>query len=129
MSKKTSGSKLLTDVELELMNIIWSLGEATIKAVQDRLPKERSLAYTTVATMMKILEQKKIIRSQKNDRIHTFVPLLDKEEYESRTLSHVREKLFEGNPSFMVTRLLDDSDLSREELKSLRALLDERLKS
>jgi len=61
--KKTKPERMLTEVELELMNVIWNLGECTVREVQESLPKERDLAYTSVATMMKILEQKGILTS------------------------------------------------------------------
>ncbi|MFS9496773.1 BlaI/MecI/CopY family transcriptional regulator, partial [Legionella pneumophila] len=58
--------RLLTEVELELMNIIWSLNKVTIKDIVSNLPKERPLAYTTVATVVKVLEQKGFLGCQKN---------------------------------------------------------------
>lgn len=57
--------RLLTEVELELMNIIWSLNKVTIKDIVSNLPKERPLAYTTVATVVKVLEQKGFLGCQK----------------------------------------------------------------
>lgn len=128
--KKISNStRLLTEVELELMRIIWSKGEVTVKDVLDALPKSRDLAYTSVATIMKILEKKEVLASRKHDRAHVYYPKLAKSEYESKSLNHIVKNLFEGTPSSLVMKLLSESDLTPQELKSIRALLNERLSS
>src|SRR3984885_2130166 len=126
-SQKTE--KALTEVELELMAIIWDLGECTVKDVQSTLPKERQLAYTSVATIMKILENKKILRSQKKEKAHVFSPLLSRTEYENASLRHLADHVFKGNPTSMVVRLLNEADLSSEELKAIKDILNERLKT
>jgi predicted transcriptional regulator len=125
--KKTSTQKPLTEVELELMSLIWDLGECTVKDVQNRLSKGRDLAYTSVATIMKILEQKGALGSRKSDRAHTYYPLIQRQEYEATTLRHLAKSLFHDDPSMMVMRLLDEGDLSDEELKAIRKILDERI--
>src|SRR5262245_60724007 len=113
--KKTSvPDRILTDVELELMNVIWNLGECTVRDVQAALPKERALAYTSVATMMKILEQKHALSSRRSERAHVYKARLSRVEYEATTLRHVTRNVFQGNPASVVMRLLDETDLSRE---------------
>lgn len=122
--------RTLTEVELELMQVIWGLGECTIRGVHENLPKERGLAYTSVATMMKILEQKGALSSRKtDDRALIYKPRLTREQYEIASLRHLSENVFRGDSASMVMRLLDTKDLSEEELRSLRKLLDERLGS
>jgi len=129
MTKKKRSERLLTEVELEMMNVIWKSDQCTIRSVVDQLPKERRLAYTSVATMMKILEEKGFLTSENQEKTHVFSPVIGKEDYERRTLNHVAEKLFEGSPSSMVMKLIDDADLSREELKAIQKTLEERLRS
>ena len=119
----------LTDVELELMQLVWALGECTIRDVFEAVPKERDLAYTTVATMIKILEQKGAVSCQKKERAITVKPRIERAEYETASLKHLNQSVFQGNATTMVSRLLDEGDLSVEELRSLRKLLDERLRS
>jgi predicted transcriptional regulator len=129
---KTTLEKPLTEVELELMNAIWDLSDVpgntgpgcTVKDVQQALPKERDLAYTSVATIMKILEQKGAIKSTKQDRAHTYEPLVSRAEYESMSLRHLTKNLFQGDPSSMVMRLLSDDLLSKEELNAIRRILN-----
>lgn len=129
MTKKPKFDRLLTEVELEIMNAIWRLERCTIRDVVDQLPKERPLAYTSVATMIKILEQKGAIHGVKKDKVHFYEPRLSKEDYEAKTLLHLADKLFAGSPSSMVMRLLDEAELGADELKAIRSTLEEKLKS
>ncbi|MGZ3658354.1 MAG: BlaI/MecI/CopY family transcriptional regulator [Bdellovibrionota bacterium] len=125
--KKHSLEKPLTEVELELMRMVWQLGECTVKEVQTALAQERELAYTSVATIMKILEQKGALESQKTDRAHLYRPRVSRADYEAASLRHLADHVFQGNPSSMVMRLLDESKLSQIELESIRRLLEEKL--
>lgn len=122
-------TRQFTDVELELMQLIWRLGDCTIRDVYEALPKGRDLAYTTVATMIKILEQKGAVTCQKKDRAITVKPRIERSEYEVASLRHLNEMVFQGDANSMVMRLLDAGDLTPDELRALRKLLDERLRS
>jgi predicted transcriptional regulator len=125
--RKPKVEKQFTEVELEVMNVIWELGECTVKDVQTRLQEKRELAYTSVATMMKILEQKNILTSRKNDRAHTYTALILRDDYETASLKHLADNVFQGDPSLMVMRLLSETKLSKEELQSIRLILDSRI--
>jgi predicted transcriptional regulator len=127
--KKETGSKLLTAAELELMNILWRLGEGTVNDVLAALPPERKLAYTSVSTILRILEQKDVLSSRKEGRGHVYQPRLSKETYEAASLRHIVQNVFDGTPSSLVRRLLEDQDLTGEELESIRALLETRRSS
>jgi predicted transcriptional regulator len=126
--KRTKLERLLTEVELELMNVIWEIGECTVKDVQTALAKERDLAYTSVATIMKILEQKGALKSLKRERAHVYHSVVSRDEYEAMTLRHLATHVFRGDPTSMVARLLDESNLSQAEVQAIRKLLEERLK-
>lgn len=129
MSKQSKDGKLLTDVELELMNILWETDGGTVNDVISKLPKERDLAYTSVSTILRILEQKKVLKSRKQGRGHFYIPVLKKEDYGKKTLSHIVENVFNNTPLSLVKTLLDSKDLKKEELEDLKKLLNERLKS
>lgn len=126
--KKPELDKPLTEVELELMNAVWDHGACTVKDVQKAVSKNRELAYTSVATMMKILEEKGALASDKGERVIVYKPLLSREAYGDASLKHLASNVFQGNSTSMVMRLLDDSQLSREELHTIRRMLDERIK-
>ena len=125
--RKPKVEKPFTEVELEVMNVIWDLAECTVKDVQTRLQEQRELAYTSVATMMKILEQKGFLTSQKSDRAHIFRALISRQDYEAASLRHLADHVFQGDPSSMVMRLLSDTKLSKEELQNIQKILDERI--
>lgn len=128
MSPRTKNEKtrILTETELELMGIIWKLGEGTVNDVQGSLPPERKLAYTSVSTIMRILESKKVLGSRKAGRGHVYYPLLKKEDYEATSLNHLVDRVFEGTPTSLVRCLLDTNKLSASDLKEIQTLLSEK---
>lgn len=119
---------LLTEVELEFMTKLWDLGEGTVRDVLEQLPTDRNLAYTSAATILRILEQKKFVTSRKDDKSHVFRPLLTKGSYQTRSLNDLSKKLFDNAPASLVARLVDDDALTEEALGQIRALVDRRLK-
>ncbi len=124
-TKEKRGDRLLTDVELELMTIIWNQGKTTVKEVVDALPKTRPLAYTSVATVMKILEQKGYLRCEKHSHAHAFSPLIEKAAYEKSCLDHVVDNVFDGEPVALVQRLLTAKRMSAAERRAIEATLQE----
>ena len=125
--RKAKLEKPLTEVELELMNVIWELNSCTVKDVQKGVQQIRDLAYTSVATMMKILEQKGVLKSKKDDRVHTYEPIVSREDYETASLKHLSDNVFRGDPSSMVMRLISENKLSNEDLQNIKMLLDQRI--
>ncbi len=120
----TKTERLLTESELELMRILWDLGEGSVRDVMASLPAERELAYTTVSTFVRILEKKGFVTSRKEGRTHVYRPVVERPRYEARTLRHVLGSLFDGSPAALVRRLVSDKSISDQELAELRALLD-----
>ena len=123
--KERPADRLLTGVELELMTIIWSQGKTTVKEVVEALAKTRPLAYTSVATVMKILEQKGYLKCEKHSHAHTFSPLVEKAAYEKSCLEHVVDNVFDGEPVALVQRLLTAKRMSADELRAIEATLQE----
>ncbi len=126
--RRTSRPKLLTEVELELMSTLWQLGEATVRDVLAQLATGRDLAYTSVSTILRILEGKQLVNSRRNGKANLYRPAVSKSEYERRSLRHLVDKIFDGTPSAMVMRLLDDEGLSRAEIREIQRMLREKLK-
>ncbi len=113
----------LTPVELELMQHVWRLGEASVADVQAALPAERPLAYTSVSTVLRILEQKGVVSSRKVGRGHLYSARLPREAYETQTVRHLVDTLFEGEPGALVARLVEAVPLAPEDVERLRTLL------
>jgi len=120
---------LLTEVELEFMNELWALGQGTVRDVLDRVSEQRDLAYTSAATIMRILEQKNFVTSRKLGKSHVFTPALAKDAYQTRSLKNLSMKLFDDTPASLVARLVNDDELTEEALGQIRALVDRRLKN
>ncbi len=118
----------LTEVELELMTLLWKLGEGSVNDVLAALPAGRKLAYTSVSTILRILEQKKVLASRKEGRGHVYVPKLTKAEYEASTVRNIVKKVFDDAPVAMVKQLFDNTDLSKDELREIKKLLEARMK-
>ncbi|MDX1785387.1 BlaI/MecI/CopY family transcriptional regulator [Roseovarius sp. ZX-A-9] len=118
----------LTDVELELMTHLWELGRGSVRDVMGLLAPERPLAYTSAATILRIMEQKGFVRSDKQGKSLIYEPILAKDTYQAKTLRDLSDKLFDGTPASLVARLVDDTGMSEESLEEIRALLDRRLR-
>jgi predicted transcriptional regulator len=126
---KKKKSDMLTEVELEFMNELWAIGEGTVRDVLQRLPEDRNLAYTSGATILRILEQKDFVSSRKDGKSHVYKPRLEKDAYQTRSLKDLSMKLFDDTPASLVARLVDDDTLTEEALGQIRALVDRRLKN
>lgn len=120
---KSVDSKLLTETELKLMTILWKLEEGSVADVIEQLPKERNLAYTSVSTILRILEQKGIVTTRKEGRGHIYIPKFKKPDYEARTVKHMVDKVFDGTPVALVRQLLDTVHLNEADLKELKNLI------
>jgi predicted transcriptional regulator len=117
--------RLLTEVELEFMTVLWKMGEGSVNDLLEHLSGERKLAYTSVSTILRILEQKAVLTTRKEGRGHIYIPSLSKEDYEARTLKHVIDKVFNGAPVALVKQLLDTESLSSNDLAELRRLFEQ----
>jgi predicted transcriptional regulator len=114
----------LTPVELELMQLVWKQGEVSVADVLAALPPERALAYTSVSTVLRILEQKGVVRSRKQGRGHLYSAVLPREAYEAQSVRHLVDTLFEGTPSALVARLVEALPLAPDEVEQIHKLLE-----
>ena len=128
MRPKKKDKTLLTDVELEFMKILWTLGEGKVRDVIAKLPPERELAYTSASTILRILEQKNFVQSRKEGISHVYYPSMTKAIYENLSLNHLVKNVFENAPATMVARLLEEDKISESELLEIKQHLEKRLK-
>jgi predicted transcriptional regulator len=127
MTTDPDDDRLLTEAELDIMHALWRAGRGTVRDVMAELPPERELAYTTVATMLRILEQKGFARSTSEGRRLVYAPAVEREPYERRGVRHLVDRLFGGDPRSLVRALVDGRPLSDAELADLRRIVDEKL--
>lgn len=117
----------LTEAELRVMDIVWDKGTATVAEVASAIPGEPSLAYNTVLTTLRILEQKGYVRHTKPREGRAFVyrAVVDRKQASRNAVRHVVRRFFANSPELLVLNLLDDGDLSEQELRKIRTLLAE----
>jgi len=127
MMRKKKNAHLLTDVELEFMTALWTLGQGTVRDILDALPDGRDLAYTSGATIMRILDEKGFVESRKEGKTLIYAPLLKKDKYQTRSLQNLSRTLFDDTPASLVARLVDDAGLTARDLEDIRALVERRL--
>ena len=106
-----------------MMNVIWRIGPCSVTQVLEQLSPTRELAYTSVSTIVRILEQKGYVVSEKAGRGHLYSAAIAKEDYQATSLRHLVDNIFEGTPTLMVKRLLDSNTLTEEELSQIKSLL------
>jgi predicted transcriptional regulator len=118
----------LTPVELELMDILWKIGQGTVRDVMAHLPRGRNLAYTSVSTMLRILQQKKILTAKKLGRQHIYLPTLSKQIFATHSVTKIVKQVFAGNSVELVACLVDKNSLSSEEITAIQKLLQHKKK-
>ncbi|OIQ39608.1 MAG: transcriptional regulator [Roseobacter sp. MedPE-SWde] len=125
--RKKQDNSLLTEVELEFMTVVWATGGGTVRDILAVLNQAQERAYTSVATVLKIMEQKGFLTSERADRSLIYRPAIPKTEYQKTSLKNLSSKLFNGAPAALVARLVDDEEVTDDMLVEMRALLNERL--
>ena len=111
--------------ELEVMSVLWRLGSATVSEVRDALTDE--LAYTSVLSALRTLEDKGFVRHEPEGRAYRYYPTVKAERAGGSALARIRDAIFQGSAERMFAQLVSDTRLSREELEQMRRMLAERL--
>ena len=115
----------LTPRETEIMNVLWDRGPSTVAEVRDAL--DDGSAYTTILTLMRVLEEKGIVSRRAEGKAHRYRALVRREAARSRAVDGVLGQFFRGSAELMLTQLVSRRDLDEDALLRLRALVDERL--
>ncbi len=113
--------------ELDVMAVLWERGPSTVAEVRQALDTE--LAYNTVLTVLRILEEKGHVTHEEEGRAHRYAPLVERAEAGGSALRRVTRKLFSGSPELLLTRLVEGEDLSEDEVRRMRDLLAKRLEA
>ncbi|MCB1021926.1 MAG: BlaI/MecI/CopY family transcriptional regulator [Acidobacteria bacterium] len=119
-------SKTLTDAELRLMEALWQLGPATVADVVEALPKQEKVAYNTVLTTLRILEDKGYVAHKQRGRAFVYEALVGRDQARRSTVRHLMSKFFDNSPAALVLNVLENEQIDAEELERLRALIDRR---
>ena len=123
MARKPSPA--LTDAEARVMAVLWQLRTATVGDVVAALAPERAVSYSTVQTILRILEDKAYVQHDKVARAFIYRPVVDERQARRRALRHLATRLFNGSPSLLVMNVLNDEELAPDELRRLKKLIEE----
>ncbi|MGO8787772.1 MAG: BlaI/MecI/CopY family transcriptional regulator [Terriglobia bacterium] len=118
-------SRTLTEQELEIMKVVWELQTATVRDVYEALLLRRKIAYTTVMTMMNILEDKGYLKKRAEDKAHVYRPAQPKAKVIRAMVQEFVERVFNGSAEPLLVQLVKDRQLSREELEKIARAIKE----
>ncbi|MDH3813053.1 MAG: BlaI/MecI/CopY family transcriptional regulator [Acidobacteriota bacterium] len=115
----------LTDAELEIMHVVWELDGGTVRQVYEILNQQRPLAYTTVMTMMNILEEKGHLTRRKEGRAYHYQPVRPKSQVISGMVDDFVGRVFEGSAAPLVVSLVKDKKISKKDLDEIARMIRE----
>lgn len=122
----THDTHTLGDLQLAIMRVLWRHGEAAVAEVHEALLAERGLAPTTIATMLKKMEDKGVVAHRAEGRRYLYRPTVSEPQVRRSMVGELTERLFLGDTAALVSHLLAEHEIDPDELAELRRLLDER---
>jgi BlaI family transcriptional regulator, penicillinase repressor len=117
-----------TELELEILKILWNQGPCSVKQIQEALAGTRGLAYTTIMTMLTIMTNKKYVRRNKAGASNTYEAAIKQDAASSNMLQDIVDRVFDGSVPAVVQQLLESSDLDAQELEAIRQLISRKQK-
>jgi predicted transcriptional regulator len=118
-------SPTLTEAELRLMKILWARGESTVNDIAAALPEKDTIAYNSVLTTIRILEQKGYVQHRKEGRAFYYIPLVAEEEAGTSEVRLLLSRFFGNNREKLLLSLLGDNEVTPEELQRLREAIQQ----
>jgi predicted transcriptional regulator len=115
-----------TDQELEILKVIWQRGRASVREVYNDLLKQREIAYTTVLTMMGILERKGHLQKTRGERAYIYSPVESQDETQQRMVKEFVDRVFNGSAGPLLVHLVADSDISKAELAEVESMVKQK---
>ena len=124
MPRQKTTDQSLTPLELEIMNVLWETGAVNVQTVQARL-EGRSLAYTTVQTMLNVLHRKGKVKRQLKDRAYMYCPVLSRKKAVKQAVGEMLNRFFGGSADSLVLNLVETRQLTTEKLEQIQKLLEQ----
>jgi predicted transcriptional regulator len=113
-----------TPSELEILNVLWKLKEATTQTVNTALNTERKVGYTSTLKIMQLMTQKGLLDRRKEGKSHIYFPLLEQTQIQGNLLQTFVKNTFGGSSSSLMLQLLGNKDVSQDELKQIKDLIE-----
>ena len=117
-------SPALTDAESQVMSVLWRASQASVSEVTTALSETRAVSYSTVQTILRILETKGYVAHVKVARAFVYRPVVDERQARRRALRHLVSRLFEGSPTLLVLNILEDEEIDPVEREQLKKLIE-----
>lgn len=114
-----------TAAELEILQLLWESGPATVREIHDQLSRRRPVVYTTVLKLMQIMAEKGLVARDESARAHVYQARLSQEEARRRLVGDLLDRLFQGSAKQLVLQALSSRKASQAEIAEIRQLLDE----
>lgn len=115
----------LGESEMEILHHVWELGEATVAEIQEKILENRKVAYTTVMTIMKNLNDKGFLKYRKQGVTYVYSAAIEPENVQFGLINNLISKVFKGSPSALIQTLVKAENLNNEELKAIKKLIDD----
>jgi BlaI family penicillinase repressor len=115
----------LTPQELAIMKVVWSLDQATVRDIYEALRQKRQIAYTTVMTMMRILEEKGYLKKVLVDRAHVYKPAKPRQQVVGAIVRDFVDRVFDGVPDSLLLHLAKDNKLTEKQRRIIKQLIEE----
>jgi len=115
----------LTPQELAIMKVVWKLDSATVRDVYEHLRVRRAIAYTTVMTMMKILEEKGYLKKVQVDRAYVYRPTKPRQQVVGAMVRDFVDRVFDGASGSLLLHLAKDSRLTERQRKAVQRIIEE----
>ncbi len=128
MATKKQGLHGLGDLQAEVMEIVWELGEATVTQVHERICRKRKVTYTTILTAMQKRAKKRWLTHRSEGRAYVYQPRQSREEAHLGVLRKLIKEAFRADPLRLMSHLLEQHPMTDEELADLKKLIDNRRK-
>ncbi|HEY1113369.1 MAG TPA: BlaI/MecI/CopY family transcriptional regulator [Chitinophagaceae bacterium] len=113
-----------TESELEILQIIWERGLATVREVHEELAKTKDVGYTTTLKLMQIMHEKGLVKRDESMRTHVYQAAVNKEKTQKHLLSKMIDTLFGGSSTQLVLQALGEQKATPEELEQIQTLLN-----
>ena len=113
-----------TESELEILNILWEKGEATVREVHEELSKHKEAGYTTTLKLMQIMHEKGIVKRDDSVRTHVYQSAVNKENTQKHLLNKMIDNLFGGSTTQLVLQALGENKATPEEIEKIQSLLN-----
>lgn len=114
-----------TESELEILQILWNKGVATVREVHEELAATKDVGYTTTLKLMQIMHEKGLVKRDDSMRTHVYQAAVNKEKTQKHLLGKMIDSLFGGSPTQLVIQALGEHKASPEELERIQALLND----